>query len=127
MRVFIGGACQCGLLRLSGEQLIQLAECELKDMLGIDGPPLLRNLAMQKHAMPQYHVGHGERVASIEHQLEAYPTLALAGSALHGVGVPSCIESGENAAKRVATALRAAPLPAVGQLNGAEPAHASVL
>ncbi|MCA9132071.1 MAG: protoporphyrinogen oxidase [Planctomycetales bacterium] len=107
MRVFIGGACQSGLLRLSREQLIQLAESELTDMLGISGPPVLRELTMQKQAMPQYHVGHNERVQYIDQQLERHPTLALAGSALRGVGVPGCIESGARAAQRVAAAINA--------------------
>lgn len=106
LRVFIGGACQSGLLRLPPDQLIQLAEHELSDLLGIKGPPVLRELAMQSEAMPQYHVGHCERVDFLERQLDRYPSLALAGSALRGVGVPGCIESGQKAATRVAAALR---------------------
>ncbi len=107
MRVFIGGACQSGLLQLPREQLIQLAERELADLLGISQPPLFRDLTMHVQAMPQYHVGHCERVASIERRLASHPTLALAGSALRGVGVPGCIESGEKAAERVVNALAA--------------------
>lgn len=107
MRVFIGGACQSGLLRLPREQLMQLAEHELSALLGISEPPVFRDLTMQIEAMPQYHVGHCERVETIENQLALHPTLALAGSALHGVGVPGCIESGQKAAERVANALAA--------------------
>ncbi|MEZ6080575.1 MAG: FAD-dependent oxidoreductase [Pirellulaceae bacterium] len=40
-------------------------------------------------------------------RLASHPTLALAGSALRGVGVPGCIESGEKAAERIANALAA--------------------
>lgn len=105
MRVFIGGACQDGLLRLAREQLIQVAEYELKDLLGICGPPILRDLTLQIRAMPQYHVGHGERVKYVEQQLDHYPTLALAGNSLRGVGVPGCIESGQRAAERVSAGL----------------------
>ncbi len=107
MRVFIGGACQSGLLRLPREQLIRLAERELEELLGISHPPVLRELTMQVQAMPQYHVGHCERVETIEKRLASYPTLALAGSALRGVGVPGCIDSGEKAAERIANALAA--------------------
>jgi oxygen-dependent protoporphyrinogen oxidase len=106
MRVFIGGACQSGLLRLSRKDLIELAERELTDLLGITGPPILRDVTMQTRAMPQYHVGHIEHVNYIDQRLGQHPTLALAGSSLRGVGVPGCIESGQQAARRVATALR---------------------
>ncbi|MCA9156842.1 MAG: FAD-dependent oxidoreductase, partial [Planctomycetales bacterium] len=107
MRVFIGGACQGGLLQLPREQLIQLAERELTELLDISQPPVFRDLTMQLQAMPQYHVGHCERVEMIEKRLAFHPTLAVAGSALRGVGVPGCIESGEKAAERIANALAA--------------------
>lgn len=108
MRVFIGGASQAGLLRLPQDQLIELAEIELSKMLDIKGEPILRRVTRQSHAMPQYHVGHCDRVAQVEQRLERFPTLALAGSAFHGVGVPGCIQSGEAAAHRVVSALASA-------------------
>jgi oxygen-dependent protoporphyrinogen oxidase len=52
--------------------------------------------------MPQYHLGHCELVQSIERRVSAWPSLALAGNAYHGVGIPQCIHSGEQAAQRVA-------------------------
>jgi oxygen-dependent protoporphyrinogen oxidase len=93
---------------------MELAHWELARLLDINGEPLLRQLTRQSHAMPQYHVGHCKRVASIERRLQQFPTLALAGSSLNGVGVPGCIESGEKAANRIAAALAAAP-PASAQ------------
>jgi oxygen-dependent protoporphyrinogen oxidase len=51
--------------------------------------------------MPQYHVGHLDRVARIERERTRHPTLALAGNAFHGVGIPDCIHSGEQAAEAV--------------------------
>jgi oxygen-dependent protoporphyrinogen oxidase len=108
MRVFIGGACQADLLRMPDVQLIELAHGELAELLNIEGEPLLRHIARQSRAMPQYHVGHCERIASVDRRLQQFPTLALAGSSLHGVGVPGCIESGEAAASRVISALASA-------------------
>jgi oxygen-dependent protoporphyrinogen oxidase len=101
MRVFIGGACQSGLMRLPDKELIELALWEVTKLLDIDGEPLLRHITRQTHAMPQYHVGHKARVARIEERLKLYPSLALAGNALNGVGVPGCIESGQKAALRI--------------------------
>ena len=51
--------------------------------------------------MPQYHVGHLERVARIEAHERRHPRFALAGNAYRGVGIPDAIKSGEDAAKRV--------------------------
>lgn len=105
LRVFIGGACQAGLLRLRKSELMALAEAEVSELLAIRGQPSLKHIVYHPRAMPQYHVGHRRRVAGIEASLERYPTLALAGSALHGVGVPSCVQSGESAAERLAAVL----------------------
>ncbi|WP_372894372.1 protoporphyrinogen oxidase [Stieleria sp.] len=107
MRVFIGGACQSGLLRLPNMQLLELAHWEVAKLLDIEGEPLMRHITRQQHAMPQYHVGHPNRIAKINQRLEWFPTLALAGNSLHGVGVPGCIESGQKAAERIVSALRA--------------------
>jgi oxygen-dependent protoporphyrinogen oxidase len=106
LRVFIGGACQRGLLRMSNQELMELAHWELARILEIKGEPLLQSITRQNGAMPQYHVGHRRRVAAVDKRLQEFPTLALAGSALTGVGVPGCIESGEKAAQRVVAALR---------------------
>lgn len=106
MRVFIGGAMQPGLLRMPDPQLIELAHFELAHLLKIDGEPVLRHLTRQTHAMPQYHVGHKQRIAEINERLTEHPTLALAGSSLSGVGVPGCIESGQKAAARIIEGLK---------------------
>ena len=106
MRVFIGGACQSGLLRMPNLQLLELAQWEISELLDIQGEPLLRHITRQTHAMPQYHVGHNERIARINGRLKSFPTLALAGNSLNGVGVPGCIESGQQAAERIVDALR---------------------
>jgi oxygen-dependent protoporphyrinogen oxidase len=51
--------------------------------------------------MPQYHVGHLERVTQIEQLVAASPGLELAGNSLHGVGIPDAIASGRAAADRL--------------------------
>jgi oxygen-dependent protoporphyrinogen oxidase len=51
--------------------------------------------------MPQYHVGHAERVARIEAAIARHPGLALAGAAYRGVGIPQVIASGQAAAAKV--------------------------
>ena len=55
--------------------------------------------------MPQYYVGHLDRVRQIEQMTAPHPRLAVAGNAYNGVGIPDCISSGERAAERVFASL----------------------
>lgn len=105
IRVFIGGALQPELLDLTDDELRRLAIDELAELLQIKGQPVLTDIARWPRSMPQYHVGHLERVARIEKLAGRHPMLALAGNAYHGVGIPQCIASGESAAERVVARL----------------------
>jgi protoporphyrinogen/coproporphyrinogen III oxidase len=106
IRVFIGGALQPELLALSDDQLLQLAQAELRPLLGITGEAKMANVARWPRSMPQYQVGHLSRVARIEALASKHRVFALAGNAYRGVGIPQCIASGEAAAERVAAALQ---------------------
>ncbi len=106
IRVFIGGALQEELLGLSDQQLVELAARELQELLGIDGPPLLHRLARMPASMPQYYVGHRQRVAAVQARAAAVGGLFLTGNAYHGVGIPFCVHSGEQTAQRVLDYLR---------------------
>ena len=55
--------------------------------------------------MPQYTLGHPERLERIDSALSRHPGLALAGAAYRGVGIPDCIHSGEQAAGLIARSL----------------------
>ncbi len=101
LRVFIGGACQQELVDLPDEALFDIAQHELSELLGVRGEPQLRELVRWRQAMPQYHLGHLDRVAKIEELAQQLPHFGLAGNAYRGVGIPFCIRSGELAAERV--------------------------
>jgi protoporphyrinogen/coproporphyrinogen III oxidase len=104
IRVFIGGALQPEMLKLSDDELIRIATEELVDLLQITGNPVISDVARWPASMPQYHVGHLARVNRIEQRMAKHPTLALAGNAYHGVGIPHCVASGESAVARIAAA-----------------------
>lgn len=105
LRVFIGGACQSELLDLSDDQLLDLAQREVTDLLAIEGKPLLRHVTRNNRSMPQYHVGHQSLVARIAAGAAELPGFALASNAFHGVGVPHCIHTGEQAAEQLLSKL----------------------
>lgn len=83
-----------------------LAHNELARLLGISAGPVLSLVSRHDKAMPQYEVGHLERVARIAALTAELPGLALAGNGYSGVGVPDCVASGERAAETVLTAVR---------------------
>jgi len=101
MRVFVGGACQEEISRLPDDELQTLVHDELVQLLGIRGEPMMCTITRYDAAMPQYHVGHVARVERIERRTAALANFALAGNAYHGVGVPQCIHTGEQAAEKV--------------------------
>jgi oxygen-dependent protoporphyrinogen oxidase len=105
IRVFIGGALQAELLDLPDTELRRIAHDELAELLQITGMPLVADIARWPRSMPQYHVGHLARLDRIEQLAAGVPTLALAGNAYRGVGIPQCIASGEAAAERMSKAL----------------------
>jgi len=101
IRVFAGGARHPELAEMPAEQLAPLLLQELRKVVKIDGEPLFTTVAHWANTMPQYNVGHRERIAEIESLVSAEPTLALAGNAFCGVGIPNCIHTGFAAAEKI--------------------------
>jgi oxygen-dependent protoporphyrinogen oxidase len=109
LRTFVGGALQPEFLQGTDDELVRLVRSELADILGVRGEPLFARVSRHERSMPQYYVGHRDRVAHIRSLLAGHPRLALAGNAFDGVGVPDCVQSGEAAAERVLSSHVPAP------------------
>jgi len=101
LRVFLGGARQPELAEMDGRELRRLVVDELALLLDVRGEPCFCDVAHWPRTMPQYHVGHRQRVARIEARAALLGSFALAGNAYHGVGLPDCIHGGQRAAERV--------------------------
>ena len=112
LRIFVGGALQADLLEHDDRALVALAQADAAPLLGITGAPILSRVWRHLRAMPQYDVGHLDRVAEIEARLEVLPGLTVAGAAYRGVGIADCVHSGESAAERLHASLKTAPDPA---------------
>jgi oxygen-dependent protoporphyrinogen oxidase len=98
IRAFLGRAGQPDPLGLSDQELLNLVRQELRAVLRVTAAPVLHRIYRWPDAMPQYTLGHLDRLATIDRRLAAYPGLFLAGAAYRGVGIPDCIQSGEAAA-----------------------------
>jgi oxygen-dependent protoporphyrinogen oxidase len=101
MRTFVGGALDPETAALDDDRLLPLVLSELRDVLGVRGEPRLVQIDRWRGAMPQYTVGHVDRVASIRRQVASHRGLAIAGAAYEGVGIPQVIASGQAAAEAV--------------------------
>ena len=97
LRAFVGGALQQEQLARSDIGIQQAVVHDLRQLLGLTGEPLAISVTRHLAAMPQYHVGHLDRVAHITSRMAHCPGLVLAGNAYHGVGIPDCIHSAEMA------------------------------
>jgi oxygen-dependent protoporphyrinogen oxidase len=105
MRVFVGGATQPELFDRDDEAIKTMVRAELHQLLGARGEPLLIEVCRHPRAMPQYTLGHLERVEAIRRQAALHPRLILAGNAYKGVGIPDCVHGAELAAEAVLRAL----------------------
>jgi len=104
LRAFVGGALQADRFADDDTAMIANVRRELSALLGINDEPVLTRLHRHPHAMPQYRVGHLERIARIRARVQTVNRLALCGNAYSGVGIPDCIRSGEEAAEALCSA-----------------------
>ena len=100
MRAFVGGSLQPELFAASDGEMESSVRGELASLLGVTATPIFLRIWRHPNSMPQYHVGHDARVRRIEAALQPFPTLTLAGSAYHGVGISDCVRTGEEAAEQ---------------------------
>jgi oxygen-dependent protoporphyrinogen oxidase len=94
-------------IRLADAEVARALHDELAEAIGLTERPVETTVTRWPQAFPQYAVGHPDRVARIEAALAGEPGLAVAGSALRGIGIPACIAQGRQAAERVRAGLTA--------------------
>lgn len=100
-RCYVGGAGRESILALEDNALVARVKAELKEICGIAVEPVYSEVNRWMKAMPQYQLGHLERVEQAEVALGRFGGLVLTGSAYRGVGIPDCIREGVVAAEKV--------------------------
>src|SRR5438552_11401582 len=88
--------------------------------MGVTEAPVLAKVYRWPRAMPQYLVGHLERLAAIDGRLARWPGLFLTGAGYRGVGIPDCIRDGLDTAERVRAFLTRARRGTYSRFSGAD-------
>jgi oxygen-dependent protoporphyrinogen oxidase len=109
VRCSVGRIGEEALLQQADEELAALAAAELAEATGMRGAPAASRVTRWGGALPQYTVGHLDRVARIRAAVAAQPGLAVCGAAYEGVGVPACVATARAAASQVLAFLAARP------------------
>ncbi|NMH96458.1 protoporphyrinogen oxidase [Pseudonocardia acidicola] len=105
LRTSLGRFGETATLQVDDAELVARVRADLAALTGVTAAPVAVHVQRWGGGLPQYAVGHGDRVRLIEAAVAALPGLAVAGSALHGVGVPACVGTARSAAERVAASL----------------------
>ena len=109
VRCSVGRIGEEALLQRADGELAALAAAELAEATGVRGGPVATRVTRWGGALPQYIVGHLDRVATIRATVAAQPGLAVCGAAYDGVGIPACIATARAATSQVMAFLAARP------------------
>lgn len=74
---------------------------ELKKIMGINAEPDFVRIFRHKRAIPQYVVGHAERLSAIDERLKSHAGLVLTGNAFSGIGLNDCVNAANKAGAQV--------------------------
>ena len=100
-RTMIGGAGNDDILNKNDSELAEIAHLELTEILGIKSKPVFEKLIRWPRAIPQYVMGHPEKLDKITNRLGNIPGLYLAGNAYTGVGLNDCIKRSNEIVERI--------------------------
>lgn len=103
LRGFVGGPRNQAVMNNTDEEIIEIVRQDLVEILGLSpaAKPLFARVFRWTMGMPQYTMGHLDRVDEIEQRVGEIEGLGLAGGSYRGVGIPNCIESGERAVSKI--------------------------
>jgi hypothetical protein len=105
----VGGATDPDAAAFDEVDLIMMVRHALMETMGVSARPVFARVFRHKRGIPQYTVGHLDRVALIDEGLARHPGLFVAGSSYRGVSMNACIEDAQKIAGSVLAHLRTVP------------------
>ncbi|MFC0475075.1 protoporphyrinogen oxidase [Robertmurraya beringensis] len=102
LRCYVGRPGDEAIVDLSDDELSRIVLEDLNKTMNITMDPNFVVVSRWKDSMPQYTVGHKQRIQTVnEHVAQELPGVFLAGASFEGLGIPDCIDQGEAAVKKV--------------------------
>lgn len=105
IRCFVGRAGDEEILERSDDEICETVQNELERILEISGKPLLKRVNRFERGLPQYNLGHEEKLAKLDQAILSLPGIFIVGAAYRGVGLPDCIKQGQVTAAKVVSFL----------------------
>lgn len=109
LRVMLGGPQDAAVLELPDDRLVRLVLGELDRTMGLRGSPDMIRIIRWPMGIPQYTVGHGDRLGRIARELERLPGLYLLGNGYRGIALNDCVVSAQATADAILSAYAGHP------------------
>jgi protoporphyrinogen/coproporphyrinogen III oxidase len=106
LRCFVGRTGRHPALDLADKELVSAVTRDVRALCNVSVDPVETNVVRWERSLPQYSVGHNDRLRQIETRLLRLGPIFLAGAGYRGSGIPDCIRQGESAANRVLSFLK---------------------
>ena len=106
LRCFVGGAKNEAIVSWKDTKLLAAVQGDIEGILKITGAPLVARIYRWHKAMPQYTLGHENKLFRIEQGLAKHPGLFLTGSAYRGIGISDCVHEAELTAHKILEFIR---------------------
>jgi oxygen-dependent protoporphyrinogen oxidase len=103
---FVGGATNPQAVALPAEELAALVHCEIAPLLAIRQSPVFSNVEFYQRAIPQYNLGHADRIAKLMNLRQKHLNLWLAGNYLRGPAIGACVDQALQVAEEVGKCLK---------------------
>ena len=110
MRCYLGGVGREVILQRDDEALVRCVREELASIVGLQATPHYVEVNRWNRAMPQYTLGHLDRLVQLDAALSRFGGLAVTGAGYRGVGLPDCIRDGADTAAKILHYLHTAPM-----------------
>ena len=105
IRCMVGRRGDTRWLDMDDETIVRRVHGELVEAMGLTAGPVQERVQRWPQAMPQYLVGHQDRLDALDAALRDLPGLYLTGAAYRGIGLASCVANAQRTAKKITEAL----------------------
>lgn len=99
LRFYVGRSGDEAWRSMTTEEIVSRVRKDMFEIMGLDAEPLFHEVTPLERSMPQYALGHLDKVAAFRADLKRnFPGLLVTGAGFHGVGLPDCVRQGREAA-----------------------------